>query len=80
MMNLSGKVMLRFSWISFLGIRSGFRSGWQPRLPHITKKKKNGNVVVSVTVSGGLRRRLRLPRLRGRLVQTVWRVSRRVLV
>jgi len=39
-----------------------------------------GNVVVSVTVSGGLRRRLRLPRLRGRLVQTVRQVSRRVLV
>jgi len=80
MMNRSGMVMPRLSWISFLGIRSGFRSGWQPRLPHITKKKRNGNVVVSVTVSGGLRRRLRLPRLRGRLVQMVRQVSRRVLV
>ena len=68
MMNLSGMVMLRLSWISFLGMRSGFRSGWQPRLPRITRRLRGGNVVVSVTVSGGLRRRLRRHRLRGRLV------------
>ena len=72
--------MLLLSWISFLGIRSGFRSGWQPRLPRITRRLRGGNAVASATVSGGLRRRLRLPRLRGRLVQTVRQVSRRALV
>ena len=56
--------MLLLSWIIFLGIRSGFRSGWRSRLLLIRRCGKLGNVVVSVTVSGGLSRRLRLPRLR----------------
>ena len=61
--------MLLLSWIIFLGIRSGFRSGWRPRLLLIRRCGMLGNVVVSVTVSGGLSRRLRLTRLRGRLVR-----------
>ncbi len=69
------------SWTTFSGSGVGFRSGWQTKAAAYHKEAgRGGNAVASATVSGGLRRRLRPPRLRGRLVQTVRQVSRRASV
>ena len=51
------KRMLRLSWIIFLGIHSGFWSGWRSRRLLITRRRRSGSV--------GLGRNPRRLRLRG---------------
>ena len=48
------------------GILSSSRSGWRPRQPPSTRRRRPEHDVVNVTAPAGNARRLKLPKLRGR--------------